>query len=130
MKNNKGFSLVELLVSVAIVAALSIYFYKIIYILNVKYHEIEKEKNNIVNETYVTMLVYDALENGYTITLSNGAAACTNCITFTKDGVDKIIQVTGMEIDLVDPTTAMPASGQFTIPLKFNGVEYNVTVYY
>lgn len=131
MKNNKGFSLVELLVSIAIVAALSIYFYKIISILTIKYHEVEKEKNNIVNETYITRLIYDGLANGYTITLTNNQhGTCENCIIFTKSGIDKIIKITNMTINQVSDTDVLPGSGPYTIPLEFNAEDYSMTIYY
>ncbi|HOZ54290.1 MAG TPA: prepilin-type N-terminal cleavage/methylation domain-containing protein [Bacilli bacterium] len=130
MNNKKGFSLVELLVSVAIVAALSIYFYKIIYILNVKYHEVEKEKNNIVNEIYITKLVYNALENGWDITASDD----NDNITFTKVGeTTKVIEISNMTItaDTIVDFSALPANENIiTLNIEFDGEQYPINVYY
>lgn len=132
MKNSKGFSLVELLVSVAIVAALSIYFYKIINILSIKYNEVEKEKNNVVNETYITRFIYDSLENNYTITLTNGDhQTCANCIIINDGSTDKIIKITGMDIAISNTSATLTTASSFpyTIPIIFNDEDYSMIIY-
>lgn len=130
MKNNKGFSLVELLVSIAIVAALSIYFYKIINILSIKYNEVEKEKNNIVNETYITRLIYDALDNEWDIF----ASEANDNITFSKTGeTTKIIEISNMTITSntsIVYSDLQVGENTYTIDIKYGTEDYPINIYY
>lgn len=133
MKNKKGFSLVELIVAVAIVSALSIYFYRIIFVLYSKYNEISKEQNNIVNETYITRLIYDALNKSET-TWSISAAQDSNEIVFNDGTNIKKIQITNMNVNSAvanfNKNTLNAGNNSVLFDLNFGSKNYIIYIYY
>lgn len=133
MKNKKGFSLVELIVAVAIVSALSIYFYKIIFVLYSKYNEISKEQNNIVNETYITRLIYNALNESGNI-WSISAAQNSNEIVFADGTNIKKIQISNMKVNSAvasfNKNTFNDGNNFVLFDLNFGSKNYKIYIYY
>lgn len=65
--NNKGMSLVELIVSFAIVTVAVVYFFQSLITVSNIYKNVEKETNELVKETYYLRLLDNYYKNAYNV---------------------------------------------------------------
>ncbi|MEG2351488.1 MAG: prepilin-type N-terminal cleavage/methylation domain-containing protein [Bacilli bacterium] len=78
MKNNKGITIIELLISFAIVSVASFYFYQTVLIVKKMYEETRTATNFSVAKTYATRLLKAGLEKGYWVTKLTDPSKLTN----------------------------------------------------
>ncbi|MEG2620940.1 MAG: type II secretion system protein [Bacilli bacterium] len=78
MKNNKGITIIELLISFAIVSVASFYFYQTVLIVKKMYEETRTATNFSVAKTYATRLLKAGLEKGYCVPLLIDPIKLTN----------------------------------------------------
>ena len=81
MKDNKGFTLIEVVVSFAILSVVLIYLFKVISVMDTRQTELLREQNYNIYTSTVLKKIYSDINKANNISLRNEE----NTIIFTSD---------------------------------------------
>jgi hypothetical protein len=108
MKNNKGFTIIELAVSFCLVAAVSITLLQLVLTLKEVYLSGDVKTTLLNKQGIMTKKIYDDL-NSYTLTEINSCGI--SCLSFSYSDLDEDVKL------IVDPGNQTLTYGDYTIKL-------------
>lgn len=119
MKNNKGFTLIEVIVSFMLISIVMICLLKTITVMNIQNTNLILEENYLVYESMVLKDIYDDINssNNITVTDNNGEIALTSNDFVNQD---KIIKIYDNEIVYDDTIYELPDG------IKLNNSKYEL----
>lgn len=119
MKNNKGFTLIEVIVSFMLISIVMICLLKTITVMNIQNTNLILEENYLVYESMVLKDIYDDINssNNITVTDNNGEIALTSNDFVNQD---KIIKIHDNEIVYDDTIYELPDG------IKLNNSKYEL----
>lgn len=119
MKNNKGFTLIEVIVSFMLISIVMICLLKTITVMNIQNTNLILEENYLVYESMVLKDIYDDINssNNITVTDNNGEVTLTSNDFVNQD---KIIKIHDNEIVYDDTIYELPDG------IKLNNSKYEL----
>lgn len=119
MKNNKGFTLIEVIVSFMLISIVMICLLKTITVMNIQNTNLILEENYLVYESMVLKDIYDDINssNNITVTDNNGEITLTSNDFVNQD---KIIKIYDNEIVYDDTIYELPDG------IKLNNSKYEL----